>query len=263
VLLTGIIRAVPPTVIFVPGFMQRGEAWEPVAAGVATRYRSTCLDPATWTFEERVEEILATVETGDALVGYSMGGRLALHAALRDPGRLAALALVGVSAGIEDRGEREDRRRSDESLAEWMERRSIEEVVERWERNPLFESQPPELRASQRPGRLSHDPRLLAQLLRSAGQGALEPVWSKLHTLRCPVLLTAGEHDRRYGTAARKMAERIPDARVKLIPNAGHAPQLEQPQAASELLLEFLDEHLGDGGVVDREAQPGALRHHE
>lgn len=233
--------------------MQRGEAWEPVAARLPERYRCTCLDLGTWTFEERVEEILAAVAPGDALVGYSMGGRLALHAALREPDRLGALVLVGVSAGIEDRAEREDRRRSDESLAEWMERRSIEEVVERWERSPVFETQPPALREWQRPGRLSHEPRLLAQLLRSAGQGALEPVWGRLETLVCPVLLTAGEQDRRYASAAGRMADRLPNARVRLVPDAGHAPQLEAPAEFARLLAEFLDEHLGDGGVVDGE----------
>lgn len=236
---------------FVPGFMQRGEAWQPVAAGLPERYRSNCLDFATWTFEQRVDEIVAATAPGDALVGYSMGGRLALHAALREPAKLGALVLVGVSAGIEDRREREDRRRSDEALAEWMERHSIEEVVERWERQPLFQTQPDELRERQHPGRLSHDPRLLAQLLRSAGQGALEPVWDRLEGLRCPVLLTAGEQDRRYATAARRMAAEIPHARVRPIADAGHAPQLEQPVATRELLVEFLDEHLVDGVVVD------------
>jgi 2-succinyl-6-hydroxy-2,4-cyclohexadiene-1-carboxylate synthase len=233
--------------------MQRGEAWQPVAAGLPERYRSTCLDFDTWTFEERVEEIIQATKPGDALVGYSMGGRLALHAALREPDRFGALVLVGVSAGIEDRGEREDRRRSDESLAEWMERRSIEEVVERWERQPVFETQPDELREWQRAGRLSHEPRLLAQLLRTAGQGALEPVWERLKDLRCPVLLTAGEQDRRYASAARRMAEELREARVRLLPDAGHAPQLEAPREFTTLLAEFLDEHLGDRGVVDRE----------
>ena len=241
-------------VTFVPGFMQRGEAWQPVAARLAERYRSTCLDLRTWTFEDRVEEILTAVEPGGAVVGYSMGGRLALHAALREPARFGALVLIGVSAGIEGRAEREDRRASDESLAEWMERRSIEEVVERWESQPVFDTQPPELREWQRPGRLSHDPRLLAELLRSAGQGALPPVWDRLPTLTCPVLLTAGEQDRRYASAAGRMAAEIPVARVKLIPDAGHAPQLEAPDEFAALLAEFLDEHLGDGGVVDREA---------
>jgi 2-succinyl-6-hydroxy-2,4-cyclohexadiene-1-carboxylate synthase len=254
VLLTGIIRAMQGNVTFVPGFMQRGETWQPVASRLAERYRSNCIDLETWTFEERVEEILAAVQPGGALVGYSMGGRLALHAALREPGRLGALVLVGVSAGIEERAEREDRRASDESLAEWMERRSIEEVVERWEAQPVFETQPPALREWQRAGRLSHDPRLLAELLRSAGQGALPPVWNRLGSLTCPVLLTAGEQDRRYASAAGRMAAEIPVARVELIADAGHAPQLEAPDEFTALLAEFLDEHLGDGSVVDGEA---------
>src|SRR3954464_11078995 len=115
--------------------MQRGEAWEPVAARLAERYRCTCLDFATWTFEERVEEILAAVAAGSALVGYSLGGRFPLPAALREPALLGALVLVGVSAGIETHAEREDRRRSDESLAEWMERGSIEGGGEGWGRH--------------------------------------------------------------------------------------------------------------------------------
>jgi 2-succinyl-6-hydroxy-2,4-cyclohexadiene-1-carboxylate synthase len=243
------------TVLFVPGFMQRGEAWEPVAARLESpSYTTVCRDFETWTLEERVDELLDAAPPNAALVGYSMGGRLALHAALRDPDRFAALVLVGVTAGIEDPGEREDRRRSDESLAEWMERRSIEEVVERWEANPVFATQSAELREWQRPGRLSHEPEQLAQLLRSAGQGAAPPVWGCLADLRCPVLLTAGEQDRRYATAARRMAEHIPDARVRLVPDAGHAPQLEAPAEFAALLGEFLDEHLGDRSLVDGHA---------
>jgi 2-succinyl-6-hydroxy-2,4-cyclohexadiene-1-carboxylate synthase len=243
------------TVTFVPGFMQRGEAWQPVAARVAgASYRTTCVDFSTWTLEERVQELLADAPRGSALVGYSMGGRLALRAALAEPDRFAALVLVGVTAGIEDAGERADRRRSDESLAEWMERRSIEAVVERWEANPVFATQPEELREWQRRGRLSHEPEKLAQLLRSAGQGAVAPVWDRLGDLTCPVLLTAGEQDRRYATAARRMAERIRTARVRLISDAGHAPQLEAPADFAALLTEFLDEHLGHGAVVDGNA---------
>jgi 2-succinyl-6-hydroxy-2,4-cyclohexadiene-1-carboxylate synthase len=243
------------TVTFVPGFMQRGEAWEPVAARIAgPSYRTVCVDFSTWTLDERVDELLDAAPAGGALVGYSMGGRLALHAALRDPGRFAALVLVGVTAGIEDVREREERRRSDESLAEWMERRSIEEVVARWEASPVFATQSAGLRERQRAGRLSHDPEDLARLLRSAGQGATPPVWDRLGDLRCPVLLTAGEQDRRYATAAARMAARIGEARVRLVPHAGHAPQLEAPADFAALLREFLDQHLGNGAVVDGHA---------
>jgi pimeloyl-ACP methyl ester carboxylesterase len=75
-------------------------------------------------------------------------------------------------------------------------------------------------------------------------------VWDRLHELRCPVLLIAGERDERYVEAAQRMASLIPDARVRLVPGAGHAPQLERP----ELVAELLDEHLVDHVVVDREA---------
>jgi 2-succinyl-6-hydroxy-2,4-cyclohexadiene-1-carboxylate synthase len=230
-------------VTFVPGFMQRGEAWEPVAGALAERYRVRCLDFTTYTFEERLEEIPA----GGAVVGYSMGGRLSLHAALRDPDAFKALVLIGVSAGIDDP---EERRRRDEELAAWIERHSIEEVVERWERLPVFASQSGELRAAQRAERLSHDPRRLAQLLRSAGQGATPPVWDRLGELRCPVLLIAGEHDQRYVEAAHRMAGLIADARVTVVPGAGHAPQLEQPA----LVAELLDEYLADRGLVEGQA---------
>jgi 2-succinyl-6-hydroxy-2,4-cyclohexadiene-1-carboxylate synthase len=176
-----------------------------------------------------------------------MGGRIALHAALREPNRFQTLALIGVSAGVDDR---EERRRSDETLAAWIEQHSIEEVVERWESQPVFASQSAELRARQRPGRLSHNPGELALLLRSAGQAATPPVWDRLHELRCPVLLIAGERDERYVAAAHRMASHMPRARVRVVPGAGHAPQLEQPL----LVAEFLDEHLRDHLVVDREA---------
>src|SRR3954447_15397395 len=152
------MRAVVPTVTFVPGFMQRGEPTMGLRA----------LDFTTWTFEERIEELLGATEPGDALVGYSMGGRILLHAALREPGRFGSLALIGVSAGVDDPVER---RRSDEALAAWIEQHSIEEVVDHWERQPVFATQSEALRGQQRAGRLSHDPRELALLLRSAGQG--------------------------------------------------------------------------------------------
>src|SRR3954471_4028728 len=222
--------------------MQRGEAWEPVATRLAQRYRVRCLDFAGWTFEERVEEI----PSAGALVGYSMGGRIALHAALGDPDRVDPLVLIGVSAGVEDRDER---RRSDEALASWIERHSIEEVVERWEAQPVFATQSAALRVAQRPGRLTHAPRLLAQLLRSAGQGATPPAWDRLHELRCPVLLIAGARDERYVEAVNRMASLIPDASVRIVPGAGHAPQLEQPL----LVAELLDEHLVDRVVVKRQ----------
>lgn len=232
-------------VVFVPGFMQRGAAWDRVAREVAERYPSACLDFTTWTFEERVDELLEAAEPGAVVVGYSLGGRIALHAAAREPGRFAALALVGSTPGIQDPAERSERARADDELAAWMEKATIEEVVDRWERLPVFATQSPELVAEQRPGRLSHAPSRLAQLLRTASPGRLEPVWDKLPQR---LLAIAGELDEPYAAIARRMG------RAAIVPGAGHAAHLEQPERVAALLREFLDQHLGDRVVVDRDA---------
>ena len=232
-----------PSVVFVPGFMQRGEAWSPVAEIVRERYPSDCLDSATDLPEPRCIP-----------VSYSMGGRLVLHAAVREPERFAALVLVGVSAGIEDERERLARRERDNELADWMATHSIEEVVNRWETTPALAGQSPELVAAQRPGRLSHDPATVAALLRSAGQGALPPLWDRLPDLELPVLAVAGERDEPYARAAERMAVLLPCGEARLVAGAGHAAQLERPQTVAALLLDFLDEHLGQRVVVDDHA---------
>ena len=174
-------------------------------------------------------------------VGYSMGGRIALHAALGEPGRWPALVLVGVSAGLEDP---DSRRAADGELADWIEAHPIEEVVQRWETQPVFATQPPELVAAQRPGRLSHSPADLAQLLRTAGQGAMPAVWDRLPDLELPVLCMAGElDDKLHG-------RRPPDG---LAAPAGHrahdserrtCPAARNPEAVVSALREFLDERL-------------------
>jgi 2-succinyl-6-hydroxy-2,4-cyclohexadiene-1-carboxylate synthase len=222
-----------PLVVFVPGFMQRGETWAPVARTVGERYPTLCLDFATHTFEERLAELGEAAPPGSVVVGYSMGARLALEHALRVHERVSGLVTVGGTAGIEDADERAARRAADEELAAWMESASIEAIVERWERQPVFDGQPPELVEAQRAGRLSHAPADLARLLRSAGQGAFEPVWDRVPSLQMPLLAMAGERDTRYVAIADRLAALAPRARAELVPGAGHAAHLERPDAVA------------------------------
>ncbi|HZB06815.1 MAG TPA: alpha/beta hydrolase, partial [Thermoleophilaceae bacterium] len=94
----------------------------------------------------------------------------------------------------------------------------------------------------QRPGRLSHEPRDLALILRTAGQGVLEPVWHELRALELPLLAIAGARDDGYTAAAKRIASLAPRARAASVENAGHAPQLQQPEVVAELIAEFLDD---------------------
>ena len=124
-------------IVFVPGFMQPGTAWAAVAERLPERYPSLLLDHSEHTFEGRLAEIAAAGE-GAVLCGYSLGGRLALHAALRDPGRYAGLVTVSASAGIEAPATRAARAEADEKLAAWMETQEMEQIAAVWERQPLF-----------------------------------------------------------------------------------------------------------------------------
>ena len=234
-----------PAIVFVPGFMQPGTAWAAVAERLPERYPSVLLEHSEHTYEGRLEEIAAAAE-GAVLCGYSLGGRLALHAALRDPARYAGLVTVSASAGIEAPATRAARAEADEKLAAWMETQEMEQIVAVWERQPLFADQSDALVEEQRPGRLEQDPRALALLLRTAGQGALEPVWQRLDSLSLPVLAIAGVLDDRYCDAARRIARAVPDGRAAIVELAGHAPQLQRPDEVAAALVDFLDQHLGE-----------------
>ena len=226
-------------VLFIPGFMQRGDAWRPVAELLPERYPSRLLDHAEHSFEGRMREILDS--GASVLVGYSLGGRLALRAALRSPGSFSAVVLVGATAGIEEGPLRVARAEADEKLASWMEAMPIEDIVGLWERQPLFADQSDALVEGQRAGRLAHDPRELALLLRTAGQGVLDPVWHELRALELPLLAIAGARDDGYSAAARRLASVAPLGQAAIVEEAGHAAQLQQPERVASLIAEFLN----------------------
>lgn len=177
-----------------------------------------------------------------ALVGYSMGGRVALRVALECPDRVASLALIGTSAGIEDPAERAERVAYDEALADRIESDGIEWFADFWADQPLFATQKHRLSARQqaelRAQRLACDPAGLAHSLRGMGTGAVEPVGCRLGELAMPCALIAGADDAKFAAIAYQMAGLIPRAKVCEIPDAGHAAHLEAPDATAAAVIQ-------------------------
>jgi 2-succinyl-6-hydroxy-2,4-cyclohexadiene-1-carboxylate synthase len=243
----GIMWRVRRTVVLLHGFTHTGRSWDPVVARLGERYRALAPDirghgaaaglrpigPA-----ECAADVVAAAPERFVLAGYSMGGRVALHVALSQPGRVEALALVGATPGLADPVEREAREREDAALAEKVEGWTIEEFADRWGRNPLFKGQPAEVADAAHADRLRNEPAGLAAALRGLGQGACEPLWGRLGELRMPVVLIVGERDAKYRKLAERMAAAIPHADLLVVPATGHAVHLEAPAIVAEAIAQ-------------------------
>jgi 2-succinyl-6-hydroxy-2,4-cyclohexadiene-1-carboxylate synthase len=239
------IVGMAPTVVFLHGFTHTGRSWQPVIAALGERYTSVADDiRGHGDASERVpvslgaviDDVLAGAPERFTLVGYSMGGRIALHVALATGERVERLILIGASPGIADDGERAARRRADEELADQIKRSSIEEFAQRWAQTPVLAGLPPAVLEAAHADRLRSTPAGLARALRGLGTGALPSLWGRLGELSMPVKLAVGERDSKFQAIAASMARGIPAAEVVVVPGAGHAVHLETPAAIRSAL---------------------------
>ena len=171
-------------------------------------------------------------------VGYSMGGRVALHTALARPEVVERLVLIGATAGIDDPDERAARRAADERLADHIEAVGVPTFIDEWLANPLFAGLTDA--TALREDRLRNTPAGLAASLRATGTGTQTPLWDRLGEIECPVLVLAGEHDAKFTDLGRRLVDGLPRAELVVIPGAGHSVHLEQPGATVEAIATWL-----------------------
>lgn len=252
-------RAEP--LVLLHGFTGSHESFADLVAALAPARRVLAVDlpghGATRTGDRPEQHTMARVEAivlaaldaleieRFSLLGYSMGGRLALHLALSSPERVAWLVLESAAPGIASAAEREERRAADERLAAAIERDGVAAFVARWEGLPLFASLallPEERRERLRAQRLRNRAAGLAASLCGMGSGAQPWLGNRLGELGMPVLLVAGADDAKFSAIARWMALRIPRAEVAIVAGAGHLPHLEQPEIFHRVVARFLDD---------------------
>lgn len=166
------------------------------------------------------------------LLGYSMGGRVALAFAALQPARVNHLVLESASPGLNTARERTARRCADERLARQLEADGIAPFVDDWEKLPLFESQQrlaKPLQDTVRQTRLRNDPAALAASLRGLGTGSQPSFWKVLPDLSQPVLLLCGSLDSKFVAINWHMMMHLPNVCLAIIEDAGHTVHLEQP----------------------------------
>jgi 2-succinyl-6-hydroxy-2,4-cyclohexadiene-1-carboxylate synthase len=204
-------------------------------------------DDARYHIEECAADLIALLQKIDALpailLGYSMGGRLALYTALTYPKAFAALILESATPGLRDEEARLERRTKDAALAEGILEHGVEAFVDSWEQMPMFATQRHmlvERQVHQRAIRLANDPIGLANSLHGMGTGAQPSLWDRLGELSMPVLLITGSEDAKFNAIAAEMNAAIPRAQRVIIPGASHTVHLEQPDQFDVAVTEFL-----------------------
>jgi 2-succinyl-6-hydroxy-2,4-cyclohexadiene-1-carboxylate synthase len=250
-----------PALVLLHGFTGSVRAWDqirPKLTPLATVISidlighgdSACPDdPPRYSLDWSVRDLSALLDAlgleAVDLLGYSMGGRVALYFGTHAPGRVRTLILESASPGIEDAAERKRRVDSDNALAEGLERDGIEAFVDVWERQPLLGLAPhvtSEERTRQHAQRLLNDLRGLANSLRGMGTGQQTPVWSHLADWQAPTFLIVGERDARYTQIAQCMRSLLPTSELAVVPEAGHTVHVDQPEAFVELVSAALFE---------------------
>ncbi|MGI9050109.1 MAG: 2-succinyl-6-hydroxy-2,4-cyclohexadiene-1-carboxylate synthase [Rubrobacteraceae bacterium] len=247
-----------PTVLFLHGFMGSAADWSETMAALEDRFYCIAANlpghggslglpyPESYTIESAAKELIDLLDdlnvSKAVVVGYSMGGRLALYFGLRHPERCAALFLESASPGLETEPEREARRETDEKRAKRLETEDFETFLEDWYRQPLFASlaRDEELLCRTIEARRKNDPGELAKSLRGMGTGSQPSLWEELAGLRAPALAVAGELDEKYIEIAHRMADAGPGLRYATTSDAGHNPRVEASEAYLALLQDFL-----------------------
>jgi len=246
-----------PVILFLHGFLGSREDWAGLVKSFSDDYRCLLVDlpghgedrplhENNYSIQGCAQALLHLFDELDIdranIMGYSMGGRLALYFAVTFPDRCHRVILESSSPGLKTKPERDERTGNDEELAAKLEREGLDVFLKQWYDKPMFAT------LKEHPGKLSElleqrrrcDPGGLALSLRMMSTGKQPSLWDKLTKISLPLLLLAGEQDIKFSGIARTMADLCPTAEVCIIANAGHNVHMEQPEQFVRIANDFL-----------------------
>ncbi len=234
-------------IVALHGFTQNAQCWGPFGEALTTFGAATFVDApghggslhdtaGLWETAELTHQVGGT----GVYVGYSMGGRCALHLALSSPEAVTGLVLIGATAGLRSAAQRLARRETDELLAATLETDGLEQFIDRWLAGPLFSAMTDE--QSCRSQRLTNRPAGLAASLRACGTGNQDDLWGRLYEITVPVLLLSGSQDRKFTELAEEMLPLFGGpTQHSAIDGVGHSVHLEAPEQTAAIVHTWLE----------------------
>lgn len=181
----------------------------------------------------------AHIEEPVTLIGYSMGGRLALDFAAHHPKLIESLVILSANPGIDDPEEREARRKWDAQWCDIIRDEGLEAFLDKWYAQPLFNelrkrADFPEILERRR----QNDPEEVIATFKRFSPGVLPSYWEAIEKFSFPTLFLFGDRDIKYHLIRNKLAKL--GVNTDLIPNSGHAIHLENPSECANKIKEFL-----------------------
>ena len=244
-------------IIFFHGFLGSGLDWQEIVTGLSKDFYCLAIDLpghgktlVNGSLMAYSMELFAISITrfcknlgigGASLVGYSMGGRLALYLSITLGKLWSAAVFESATPGIINEKLRVERQISDNKIAKSLENNNLESFLKDWYQQPMFDA----FRNNKNfysilKQRKTNNPKELAKALRKMGLGVQPSLWHQCKTIKFPILLLAGEFDRKFCNIMKEMKSINKDFNLKIIENAGHNIHLEQPQAYIKHLYNFL-----------------------
>ena len=249
-------RILPP-IVALHGFAGTHRSWDEVVAAISPSRRVIAPDlPGhgassevdAKSFEQAATALEAALAASDVdghdLLGYSMGGRLALYVALRGRARVRRLILESASPGLATPAERRARCETDAVLAAQARDEGVECFVDAWDRTPVLrvvrDVDSARVRA-RRAMRLTCTAEGLASSLEGMGTGSGPWLGDELAGLDVPTLVVSGEADEKFTRIAGSMAAAIPDARHEIVTRCGHNTHFEAPDEVGAMVRDFIE----------------------
>jgi 2-succinyl-6-hydroxy-2,4-cyclohexadiene-1-carboxylate synthase len=191
-------------------------------------------------FDAEIGRLLGQLPASiDRLVGYSLGGRIALGLLRLAPERFQAAVIIAADPGLTDPAERSARRDADRRWLALLREQGIAEFVSAWEAQPLFASQagvPRQRLEAQRRQRLAQSAEGLARSLECFGLGQMPPTWNTIRSWRGRLHWISGDADPKFAHIAARVAVLRPPTALTLLPGIGHNPLIESPAQLGALI---------------------------
>lgn len=256
-------------VIFLHGFLGSSQDWIPFMKALSATTRCISIDLpghgescVQWHKKKLIEEPCQSIEsvaemllqficnstTGKViLVGYSMGGRIALYMSLKYCEKIHGAVLISGSPGLRDENTRRIRLSQDDARASYLLSHGLHSFLETWYEGSLWKSlREHPLFSKILSQREKHkDIRSLAKSLTDLSAGRQRPLWDELKHCKKPVLLIVGEKDLKFRRIAEEMCSEIRSSctgdlcEMVVVPDCGHAVHLENPFPVINVVRKF------------------------